>query len=228
MNSKTILLSLKRTILSALWLGTVTATAQPMAEPTPGTLRALPELHFAQTPASTPRRAAIADNRVKVVMANGQQPRRVLRTVADADASRFEGRTVFGAMVNSNLWANMSITEVPYGIYSFAMCGDDAPKSHISDMGYNFMSGAWGRDRHYGIVPLSVLGVINGARYVTIDTRDWRETKNVFWSTDYGTYSLISSVMAYDPTSDDFYAFQYKEDLTGLNWVRLNQATDQM
>ena len=163
-----------------------------------------------------------------IVFANGQKPRKALRTIANADASLFAGRTVYGCMVNSNLWNNVSITQVPYGIYSFTIGSNEAPTAHITDLSYNFMSGAWGRDRHYGIIPLSVMGVINGARYITINTRDWLEVRNTLWDTTHGTYSLIASTMAYDPTSDVFYAFQYKEDLTGLNWVRINMETDQM
>lgn len=233
-------------ILAAIWFGTTVAAAQPMAAQKAGSLKALPELHVSKANVNNgPRRVAISGVMPKseatngtmpkvtvpggfAAKANGTAPQQPLRAIANADASLFEGRTVFGAMVNSDLWANMSITQVPYGIYSFQMGSTDAPTAHISDMVYNFMSGAWGRDRHYGIVPLTIIGAINGARYITIDTRDWREAKNVMWDTEHGTYSLIASTMAYDPTSDDFYAYQYKEDLTGLNWCRLNQETDRM
>ena len=216
-------------IFAVAWIATMAASAQPMAMQQPGRQKALPELHINKTTTgNAQRRVAVAGGKTQVVLAGSTAPRRSLRTIADADASLFDGRTLYGAMVNSNLWANMSITQVPYGIYSFTMGSTEAPTAHFTDMSYNFMSGAWGRDRHYGIVPLSIIGAINGARYITINTRDWQETRNVMWGTEYGTYSLIASVMAYDPTSDDFYAFQYKEDLTGLNWVRLNQETDRM
>lgn len=227
----------KLLFFAAAWLIGTAAMAQPMAVRQPGSRAALPELHLTKT--TNPSRVTLHTIREDVTREGWSETSRntlntsrntlhSLRAIADADAALFEGRTVYGAMVNSDLWANMSITEVPYGIYSFTMGSTDAPTAHISNMIYNFMSGAWGRDRHYGIVPMTIIGAINGARYITIDTRDWRETKNVMWDTEHGTYSLISSVMAYDPTSDDFYAFQYKEDLTGLNWCRLNQETDQM
>lgn len=206
--------------MAALCL-TVTAPAQRLTAPQAGQRLQLPQLHASRqktAPAQQPR----------VVMAQGSRSAAPRHAIADADAARFEGRTVYGNMVNSDQWANMSITQVPYGIYSFTMGSAEAPKAHITDMNYNFMAGAWGRDRHYGIVPLSILGAINGARYITIDTRDWREQQNVMWSTEHGTYSLVASTMAYDPTDDTFYAFQYKEDLSGLNWVRLNLDTDQM
>ena len=214
--------------LAVACLSVLAMTAQPLPAQQPGSRRALSELHLTKASSAGQYRAAANGSKSKVVLAPESRQRKALKVIADADASRFSGRTVYGAMVNSDLWANMSITEVPYGIYSFTMGSSEAPVVHISDMIYNFMSGAWGRDRHYGIVPLTIIGAINGARYITIDTRDWREAKNVMWDTEHGTYSLIASAMAYDPTSDDFYAFQYKEDLTGLNWVRLNQETDQM
>lgn len=218
----------KLIILAVAFVCSVASWAQPMAVQQPGSRRALPELHLKAGTRTAQHRVAAQGRTTKVVMADGIRQRKALKTIADADASLFSGRTVYGAMVNSDLWANMSITEVPYGIYSFELNSTEAPKAHIADMTYNFMSGAWGRDRHYGIVPLSILGAINGARYITINTRDWKETRNVMWDPSYGTYSLVASTMAYDPTSDDFYAFQYKEDLSGLNWVKLNQQTDQM
>ena len=214
-------------LVAACWMA-LGLNAQHLPVQQPGKLKALPELRQ-DTPSQPNRRLAVSNGQQKVVvLADNARKNMPVRSIADADASRFSGRTVYGAMVNSDLWSNMSITEVPYGIYSFQMGSEAAPVAHISDMIYNFMAGAWGRDRHYGIVPLSILGAINGARYITIDTRDWKESRNVLWGTEHGTYSLIASTMAYDPTSDDFYGFQYKEDLTGLNWVRLNQTTDQM
>lgn len=214
-------------LVASCWLA-LGLNAQHLPVQQAGKLKALPELRQ-NTSSQSNHRMAVANGQQKVVvLADNARNGKPVRAIADADATRFSGRTVYGAMVNSDLWSNMSITEVPYGIHSFQMGSDAAPTAHISNMIYNFMSGAWGRDRHYGIVPLSILGAINGARYITIDTRDWKESKNVMWDTEHGTYSLIASAMAYDPTSDDFYAFQYKEDLTGLNWVRLNQTTDQM
>ena len=214
-------------VLGAALLAMLSMTAQPLTGQQPGQRRALPELHFTNA-ASTTYRVAARSGQPGVVFAKGNEPRKAMRAIADADAQLFNGRTFYGNMVNSQLWANMGITEVPYGIYSFTIGSTEAPKKHISDLSYNFMSAAWGRNTHFGIIPLSILGVINGARYITIDTRDWKEMRNTLWDTTHGTYSLIASTIAYDPTSDDFYAFQYKEDLTGLNWVRLNKETDQM
>ncbi|UKK48653.1 choice-of-anchor J domain-containing protein [Prevotella sp. E9-3] len=202
--------------------------AQPFPVQQPGKLLALPQLHQNSLNQPAKRLVAAKPHQPQVTLTTPLSAQKALRRIADADASLFEGRTVYGAMVNSDRWANMGITEVPYGIHSFKMGSSEAPVAHLTDMIYNFMSGAWGRDRHYGIVPLNVLGTVNGARYITLNTRDWVEEKNVMWSTEYGTYSLIASTMAYDPTSDEFYGFQYKEDLSGLNWVKLNQQTDRM
>lgn len=213
-------------VIGALLLSMLTMTAQPLTQQQPGHRRALPALHLGAT--NSQHRVAARGNRPALVFVKGSEPQKAMQKVADADAQLFNGRTLYGGMVNSQLWNNMSITEVPYGVYSFTMGSTEAPKAHITDMVYNFMSGAWGRDRHYGIVPLTIMGVINGARYITIDTRDWKEARNTVWDTTHGTYSLIASTMAYDPTSDVFYAFQYKEDLSGLNWVRINKETDEM
>lgn len=214
--------------LSAACLLALGLSAQSLPVRQLGKLQKLPEMQLKKTTPSRQKVSVVKGLHPQVATNGNFRSAKALQRIANAEMSLFQGRRLYGAMVNSDLWANMGITEVPYGIHSFVMGSDTEPTSHFADMTYNFMSGAWGRDRHYGIVPMSILGTINGARYITINTRDWKEAKNVVWGTEYGTYSLVASAMAYDPTSDEFYAFQYKEDLTGLNWVRLNQQTDRM
>lgn len=198
---------------------------KPMQPPVPGKLVAMPELHLQKG-----SKAKTANPHTKVVMAPGAQVSKtaVARTIKDADAARFAGRKLYGALVNSNDWANMSITEVPYGIYSFEIGDNPQAECHISDMTYNFMSGAWGRDRHYGIFVMDMMGAINGTRNITIDTKDWKQLKETVIDSSHGTYSLVASTMAYDPTTDQFYGYRYKEDLSGLTWVRINLDTDEM
>ncbi len=213
----------------SLCLAAMTAVAlwaqKPIEPRTPGKLLAMPELRMQKG------KKAMATNRsTEVVMAPGTQTgkRAVARAVKDADASLFAGRKIYGALVSSNSWAGMSITQVPYGIYSFEVGSNPKMVCHISDMNYDFMSGAWGRDRHYGIYVMNMMGVINGTRNTTIDTKDWKELKQTVIDPSKGTYSLVTTAMSYDPTSDQFYGFRYKEDLTGLDWVRINLDTDEM
>ncbi len=195
----------------------------------PGAPR-LPGQRLATTPVAFAKPAGIAkapgthSTQVKV---DESAPRSTVmkQSVPNADASLLDGRTIYGAMINSLQWADCSITQVPYGIYSFTLSETPDPQACISDMNYNFMSAAWGRDRHYGIYVMNVMGIINGTRNVLIDTKNWKETSNIIVDPDKGTYSLVASTMAYDPTDDQFYGFQYKEDLSGLNWVRINTAT---
>lgn len=155
------------------------------------------------------------------------RPAKIKRQVAQADASLFEGRTLYGCLISSDTWAGMSITEVPYGLYSFTIGNNPSPAAHITDMGYGFKGGAWGRDTYYGIVPLSLMGMLNGSRHIQIDTKNWVEKSNVMHDREEGSYSLICCAMAYDPTDDTFYAFRYKEDLSGLDWVKVNPETSQ-
>lgn len=199
---------------------------KPMEMRQPGELLAMPEMLQMQQRAE----ARTASENPRVVMANGVQTSKagLARAVKDADASRFAGRKIYGAMVNSNDWANMSITQVPYGIYSFEVCDNPQAECHIWEMNYNFMSGAWGRDRHYGIFVMNMLGAINGTRNILIDTKDWKQLRETVFDSSHGTYSLVASTMAYDPTTDQFYAYRYKEDLSGLDWVKVNLETDEM
>ena len=216
-------MKIKTIILTLALMCAGSITAQHMPERVPGELSKLPEVTFKASNAMRAQGATTAN----VVLDQPARSRDLVKQVPAADASQFTGRTLYGCLINSTLWGGYSITDVPYGIYSFEINSGNNPAAHITDMGYGFKAAAWGRDRHYGIIPLNVMGIINGARNITIDTKNWKEVKNTMWDTSYGTYSLIACAMAYDITDDTFYAFQYEEDLSGLNWVKVNVETDQ-
>ena len=145
-----------------------------------------------------------------------------------AEVSLFSGRTLYGALINSNQWADVSIASVPYGIYSFEMNDNPSPKSHITDLNYNFLSGTYCRDKFYGITAVVAMGAFNGSRYITLDTKKWKETYLQLHDPSEGSYSLLAAVMAYNPTDNQIYAFQYNEDLTGQYWSRYNKETNSL
>lgn len=210
-----------KTLAIGLLCAGMAFASSPLKEQ-PGEWHALPATHFSgDVQVANPVGANVRENN------SASRPSKIQKRVAQADASLFEGRTIYGCLISSDTWAGMFITEVPYGIYSFTIGNNPSPVAHISDMGYGFKGGAWGRDRFYGIVPLSLMGMLNGARHIQIDTKNWMEKSNVMHSTDEGTYSLVCCSMAYDPTDDTFYAFRYKDDLSGLDWVKVNPATSQ-
>jgi hypothetical protein len=141
------------------------------------------------------------------------------------DVSAFSGRTLYGSMLNSSTWADASIGSVPYGIYSFEMGDAPSPKAHLTHLYYSFISGANSRGKFYGITALSVMGAFNGSRYITLDTKQWKEIYSRIHTTDEGSYSLLASVMAYNPIDNQIYAFQYNDDLSGLYWSKYNKET---
>ena len=143
-----------------------------------------------------------------------------------ASSSAFNGRTLYGSLLSSSEWANTSIAEVPYGIYSFEMGDAPSPKAHLTHLYYSFMSGANCRDKFYGITAISAMGVFNGSRHITLDTKRWKEIYSQVHSTDEGAYSLLASVMAYNPIDNQIYAFQYNDDLSGQYWSRYNKETN--
>ena len=145
-----------------------------------------------------------------------------------SESSPFYGRTFYGSLINNSEWANATITTVPYGIYSFELNDNIEPQPKITDMVYNFVSGAYTGDEFFGIYPMTVLGAMNGARYITVDTENWKESKQVMYDTSYGSYSLISATMAYNYIDDTVYSLQYNDDLSGLNWCKLNPTFYQM
>lgn len=172
----------------------------------------------------TPHRGLIAQ---KSLTAKSERPQtvRVLKAskAKKIDAkSPFYGRTFYGSLINSSDWANSSITNVPYGIYSFELNDNIDPKAQITNLAYNFEAGAYTGGEFLGIYTMDVMGVLNGARYITIDTDNWKEKRNVMHDTSDGSYSLISASMAYNYIDNNIYSFQYNDELNGLNWCRYN------
>lgn len=150
------------------------------------------------------------------------------RNNAAADTDAFYGRTIYGALINSTEWANNSFTDVPYGLYSFEMNESPQTTGYITNFGYNFLTGAYSHNRFVGITAMSIMGMLNSARYITIDTENWTEMKNIVYGTDKKSYGLLSSAMAYNPMDNRIYSFQYKDDLSGLDWCVYNPDYDEM
>ena len=151
------------------------------------------------------------------------------RTARASEApSLFYGRTFYGSLINSTDWATASIAAVPYGIYSFEVGDNINPQAVMTDLGYNFISGAYTGDKFVGIYAMEVMGGLNGARYITIDPNNKKELKNVMYDTSKGSYSLLPSVMAYNNIDNTIYSLQYNDALSALNWCRYNMDYDWM
>ena len=142
--------------------------------------------------------------------------------------SLFYGRTFYGSLINSNDWASASITQVPYGIYSFEIGDNISPQPIMTGLGYNFISGAYTGDKFLGVFVMEVMGGLNGARYITLDPANGKELKNVMYDTTKGGYSLLPSTMAYNNIDNTVYSMQYNDALSGLNWCRYNWDYDWM
>ena len=135
-------------------------------------------------------------------------------------AAHYQGMTFYANLTNSDTWAGTSIGSVPYGIYSYTIGSGNGFTALATDLRYNFMAAAMGRDQLVGARPMQMMGVLNGVEYNGLSRADFSE----LWSTIYDNadYSFIPSVMAYDVTSDIIYSVQYNADLTGLNMAKWN------
>ena len=138
-------------------------------------------------------------------------------------ADQFQGLTMYVNLTNSNEWANYGIGSVPYGIYSYTIGSNDGFQALATDLRYNFMASAMGRDQLVGARPMELFGSLNGVEYNGLSRTDFSE----LWSQVYEQvdYSFIPSVMAYDVTSDIIYSVQYNNDLSGLNMAKWNPET---
>ena len=138
-------------------------------------------------------------------------------------ADQFQGLTMYVNLTNSNEWAGYGIGSVPYGIYSYTIGDGNGFQAHATDLRYNFMASAMGRDQLVGARPMEIFGSLNGVEYNGLSRTDFHE----MWSQVYEQvdFSFIPSVMAYDVTSDVIYSIQYNSDLTGLNLAKWNPET---
>lgn len=140
------------------------------------------------------------------------------------DVNQFQGLTIYANLTNSDDWADYGIASVPYGIYSYTIGVDNDFQPLATNLSYNFMASAMGRDQLVGVRAMELLGTLNGAEYIGLSSDSFAQ----LWSQVYdepGNYSLIPSVMAYNLTDDKFYSVQYNADLTGLNLAQWNPAS---
>ena len=147
-------------------------------------------------------------------------PRESVSRKKAPSADQFQGLTMYVNLTNSNEWAEYGIGSVPYGIYSYTIGGNDGFQALATDLRYNFMASAMGRDQLVGARPMELFGSLNGVEYNGLSRDDFHE----LWAQIYDQvdYSFIPSVMAYDVTSDVIYSIQYNSDLTGLNLAKWN------
>ena len=185
-----------RTLLATLTLVALMATATEQAATYTATPKPVKEV-------------VKADKRAK--MLSTTQAPSVKRAPS---AGQLAGLTMYVNLTNSDSWSGYGIASVPYGIYSHAI-GTPGWQPLTTDLRYNFMASAMGRDQLVGARPMEIFGVLNGVEYNGLSRDDFHE----MWSQVYDQvdYSFIPSVMAYDVTSDLTYAITYNSQLTGLN-----------
>jgi hypothetical protein len=143
--------------------------------------------------------------------------------------SKFEGRKLYGNMVYKDAWADWTITDVPYGFYSFTIDGSESPTFTplFTNLKYDYLAGTYGQGKFYGIRPSGVFGVLTTVFYDILTTNPWALEREETVGTDesYATYDMLASTMAYDVTSNQIYALEYNEDLTGLYWTIFNKES---
>ena len=165
---------------------------------------------------------------VKQVVKTQQRAKMLSTQVAQTrkkapSADQFQGLTMFVNLTNTDDWSGYGIGSVPYGIYSYTIGSDAGFQALATDLRYNFMASAMGRDQLVGARPMELLGTLNGVEYIGLN----RVGFNELWSQVYqqADYSYIPSTMAYDVTSDKIYSIQYNSNLTGLNMAVWNPQT---
>ena len=126
---------------------------------------------------------------------------RAQKAVSDADFSLYEGRTFHANLVNSDAWDGASITNVPYGIYSYTLGSEEGFKAISTDLTYNFMASAYGRDEVVGVFPMSFMGILNGVRYLGLGAPDFKTSWEMLYeNASYGYIPKLGDIRQSKPT----------------------------
>lgn len=146
--------------------------------------------------------------------------------VKAADITKWQDRKFKGALISSNDWANLSITQVPYGIYEFTI-GEEgvARQSLYTTPAGEWMAGARSGDSFYATRPVTLFGALTNVAYDEIDLVSNTAKRMRFMDSD-GTqvnYGGIASVQCFSPLDNQIYAVVYNEDLTGQNWATFDR-----
>lgn len=179
----------------------------------------------AAVPQGTPE-ATASRVEVKPVFGNQTPQPRQMATVSSRPAkapavSDFNGRKFIGALVMANSWDEMSITQVPYGLYEFTITPEAITKeSKYTEMSRDWMSGAIRNGHFYGIRNINMFGSLQGVATSDIDINSW--TKLQEYIDENPSYAKLPITMAYDFITGDIYSINYNETLTGLGWVRFD------
>lgn len=121
----------------------------------------------------------------------------------------------------ANSWDEMSITQVPYGLYEFTITPEAITKeSKYTEMSRDWMSGAIRNGHFYGIRNINMFGSLQGVATSDIDINSW--TKLQEYMDENPSYAKLPITMAYDFITGDIYSINYNETLTGLGWVRFD------
>lgn len=135
---------------------------------------ALAVTSFAATPpqisSDGPKRVEIK----RVFEEQTSQPRQMTSTPSRhakaPSAADFDGRKFIGAVVMANSWSDLSITQVPYGLYEFTISADGVSKeAKYTEMSQDWMSGAIRNGHFYGIRNINMFGSLQGVATSDID-----------------------------------------------------------
>lgn len=220
------------TLVMFAFVGFSTLFAKTVGENNPGSdtdiKPSLQKINILKSLDSSPTSAILSGTVSNVNNANGgAEKQNKVKTVSDL--SKFQGRTLYGNMVSTKSWTNMTITDVPYGFYSFKIDNSESPKFTplYTASGRSYISGAYSKGKFYGVRPVSTFGVLIFAFHEVINSNPWGLEKSVLLGSDdaHATYDVLASSMVYDKTNDQIYALEYNENLTGLYWSTYNQKT---
>ena len=140
-----------------------------------------------------------------------------------ANLGLFQGLTIYANLTNSDDWNDLSLSQTPYGIHTYTIGEDLDFQPVATNYLYSFMASAMGRSEFVGVRPIELFGALQGVEYDGLSGSDFQQVWSQVYNGD--DYSLISSAMAYDPTSGRIYSLQYNSDLTGLNLALWNEQT---
>lgn len=143
------------------------------------------------------------------------------KRISSAD---LDGLKLDGAMIWANDWRDMTMFEVPYGLYDVSVSKDGVetvPK--LTDPAYSWMGGAYRGDRFYAVRAANLMGALTGIFNAEFDLTLPAQLRDV--GLDEVAYGDLPSCMGYDMVSGDIYGIFYNDELTAYNWVKFDPYT---
>ena len=134
-----------------------------------------------------------------------------------------DGRQLWGVLINRASWADLSIWDIPYGVYSLNTSSNNLTKIFTNNY-INFNGGStFYNGVLHGVNYLDWYEQISSFHYYEFNTETWGHTAGS-WKLVRDDLSAIAYATAYDPTTGKVFAFNRDATGKGVNFSTIDYS----